>query len=83
MARPHGSYRAARRNEARNARKGGARVRMLTYAEVLKINAIAAHNAQRAAAEAAKADSIKSVGGFEPLGPKAHAKAEVLAAASA
>ncbi|WP_024517058.1 hypothetical protein [Bradyrhizobium sp. Tv2a-2] len=49
-ARPLGSYRCARRNEARNARKlskDGKRVSMVTFAEVLRINAMAKANRQR------------------------------------
>ena len=51
MTRPAGSYRCARRNEARNARKlskDGKRVPVITYAEVLRINAKAKANRQRA-----------------------------------
>lgn len=80
MTRPTGSYRSARRNEARESRQGGKRLQALTYAEVLKINAVAAANAQAAARAAAKGDPYRSArDGFEPLGPKtselAHASA--------
>jgi hypothetical protein len=49
--RPGGSYRGARRNEARNARKTsatGKRVPMITYADILRINAMVKMNRQRA-----------------------------------
>lgn len=47
MNRPGGSYRAARRNEARKLRKSspdGKRVPTISYADVLRINQIALVN---------------------------------------
>jgi hypothetical protein len=51
--RPSGSYRGARRNEAQALRQGGKRHKMITYTELLRINAMAARN--RKAAEQAAA----------------------------
>lgn len=45
--RPFGSYRGSRRNEARSGRYGGARKKMITYAELLRINQIAAARAKQ------------------------------------
>jgi hypothetical protein len=42
--RPAGSYRGARRNEAQALRQGGPRKPMLTFIELLKINAMHARN---------------------------------------
>jgi hypothetical protein len=63
--RPAGSYRCARRNEARLARKGRAkgsarRVKHLSYADILRINRMVAEQQAEAAAQAAKADPVKS-----------------------
>lgn len=47
MKRPSGSYRAARRNEARQLRKSnptGKRVPSFSYAELLRVNAMALAN---------------------------------------
>ncbi|UGY15132.1 hypothetical protein HAP48_0042510 [Bradyrhizobium septentrionale] len=63
MARPAGSYRGARRNEAKESGQ-----QMLTLAELRRINEMAHRNA--AAAQLARPDKYVSVGELEPLGDK-------------
>lgn len=77
QGRPSGSYRCARRNEARSlGRKAGVRARMLTYADLLRINAIAARNAHIKAHEDARATVEANNAAFAPLGPKEHELAQ-------